>query len=150
MAEYEWTKPSKVPDLTDDEGDLNVGDKTASTSDIEQNDISNDYFLSSLSILADKEGEISKLFCSYTNESVEIGIYYMQFHKNGELQRVFVDDSIVTHLQKPAFAGTKLWVALVEKAWAKIHGNYAKIIEGKVHETLRDLTGAPTYEYSVE
>ena len=41
----------------------------------------------------------------------------------------------------------ELWVMLLEKAWAKIHGSYARIIGGQAHETLRDLTGAPAWEY---
>jgi len=36
---------------------------------------------------------------------------------------------------------------LMEKAWAKLHGNYARIIAGSAQKTLRDLTGAPTYLY---
>lgn len=36
---------------------------------------------------------------------------------------------------------------LLEKVWAKLHGNYARIIGGQAHETLRDLTGAPGFEF---
>ena len=36
---------------------------------------------------------------------------------------------------------------LLEKAWAKIHGSYERIIGGQAHETLRDITGAPAFEY---
>ena len=32
---------------------------------------------------------------------------------------------------------------LLEKAWAKINGNYNKIIGGFSSEVLHDLTGAP-------
>jgi len=33
---------------------------------------------------------------------------------------------------------------ILEKAWAKIHGNYAAIESGLTTECLHDLTGAPT------
>lgn len=36
---------------------------------------------------------------------------------------------------------------LLEKAWAKIHGSYERIIGGMAHHTIRDLTGAPGYEF---
>ena len=36
---------------------------------------------------------------------------------------------------------------LLEKAWAKIHGSYLRIENGKTYETFRDVTGAPAYEY---
>jgi hypothetical protein len=38
---------------------------------------------------------------------------------------------------------------LVEKAWAKIHGSYNNIVRGCMHETMRDLTGAPSNSYSI-
>lgn len=41
----------------------------------------------------------------------------------------------------------ELWVLLLEKAWAKVHGDYCKIVGGLSHETFRDMTGAPGYMY---
>lgn len=75
-----------------------------------------------------------------------------------------MDDFVPTQYDKPAFSntiGNELWVVLLEKAWAKVHGSYEKIeagrrkqpannqrIEaGQAHYTLRDLTGAPSYQY---
>lgn len=43
--------------------------------------------------------------------------------------------------------GPELWVLILEKAWAKIHGSYERIIGGQAHLTLRDLNGAPGFEY---
>ena len=40
-----------------------------------------------------------------------------------------------------------MWVILLEKAWAKIHGSYDTIIAGDGAKTLRDITGAPSYGY---
>ena len=36
---------------------------------------------------------------------------------------------------------------ILEKAWAKIHGDYLAIMGGLSHETFRDLTGAPAFMY---
>ena len=35
---------------------------------------------------------------------------------------------------------------MMEKAWAKIHGSYDRIVSGTVYLTLRDLTGAPGFQ----
>ena len=36
---------------------------------------------------------------------------------------------------------------MLEKAWAKLHGDYVRIIGGLSHETFRDITGAPSYMF---
>tara|TARA_B110000285_G_C14988455_1_gene545059 strand:- start:640 stop:837 length:198 start_codon:yes stop_codon:yes gene_type:complete len=38
---------------------------------------------------------------------------------------------------------------LIEKAWAKYYGGYENINYGRSSEFLRDLTGAPAFEYEV-
>ena len=40
-----------------------------------------------------------------------------------------------------------LWVAILEKVWATLHGSYERIVNGDARSVLRDITGAPTYEY---
>ena len=48
----------------------------------------------------------------------------------------------------PSFSqgnGAELWVLLIEKAWAKIHGCYERIEAGDSALTFRDLTGAPSF-----
>ena len=53
---------------------------------------------------------------------------------------------------KPAFThnfSNKLWVMLLEKAWAKVHRGYLNINEGLAIESLHDLTGAPTKTFGV-
>ena len=42
--------------------------------------------------------------------------------------------------------GNELWVLIMEKAWAKVHHSYHRIIGGQCHETFRDVTGAPSWE----
>ena len=47
--------------------------------------------------------------------------------------------------------GGKLWLALLEKAYAKSHGGYAAIeAEIDVSVALFDLTGIPTFSYNLQ
>ncbi len=43
-----------------------------------------------------------------------------------------------------------LRVLILEKAWAKLYGNYAQIEAGLTKEALRDLTCAPAFTLFVE
>jgi hypothetical protein len=43
-----------------------------------------------------------------------------------------------------------LWGPLLEKAWAKVKGNYGQADGGYTGNGIRALTGAPVYEYFTE
>lgn len=86
-------------------------------------------------------------------ETNEQCIYAVSLYKNGLPIAVVLDDFIVCKNAQPAFskaAGCEIWVLLLEKAWAKIHGSFHRIIGGMSHLTMRDLTGAPGYEYEIK
>jgi len=43
-----------------------------------------------------------------------------------------------------------MWVLLIEKAYAKLHGNYYTLRGGFANEGMIDLTGCPTSSYIFE
>lgn len=63
---------------------------------------------------------------------------------------MYVDDYIPCHPKSdcPVFAMSKhdghLWVMLMEKAWAKLHGSYCMTRQGYPSMVYAHLTGAPT------
>jgi len=64
---------------------------------------------------------------------------------------VVVDDWIpVTRNNKPAFSSNKdqeMWVILLEKAWAKLHGTYARTEAGLPSFATMHLLGTPAKSY---
>jgi calpain-15 len=98
--------------------------------------------------LAEYPDRIRKLFvCNCLNDN---NIFGVRVTKNGESKLVLLDDSFPCKNNRVAFStahDNELWVLLLEKAWAKMHGDYCRIIGGLCHETFRDMTGAPGYMY---
>ena len=73
----------------------------------------------------------------------------MQMCKHGQWMGVRVDDYFPCRPGQggPVFSqanGPELWVLLLEKAYAKLHGSYFSLRSGMCYEGLIDLTGAPT------
>ena len=44
--------------------------------------------------------------------------------------------------------GNELWVPIIEKVWAKVHGTYYRTTSGSSYETFRDVLGAPAWVYN--
>jgi calpain-15 len=102
---------------------------------IVQGHCADSYFLSVLSIIANDRELLKKLFVTHSVN--EVGIYAFNFYVNGKLKEVVIDDYIPcdpANQNYPAFASSKkygeIWVCLLEKAWAKLHGSYAAISIG--------------------
>jgi calpain-15 len=74
--------------------------------------------------------------------------------KNGNWTEVTVDDYFPCTLNGgPIFSrsnGDELWVLLLEKAYAKLHGSYFALRGGFANEGMLDLTGCPTEAIELE
>lgn len=104
--------------------------------DILQGRLGNCYFLSAIAGIAECPYRIKKVFSSTTMN--ENGIYMARVLFKGVYQEVVVDDYFPCSEQgvllgaQPA-GGKEIWVMVVEKAWAKLHGSY-DIIDGKLSD----------------
>ena len=79
------------------------------------------------------------------------GIYCFRFSKHGSWFYVLVDDRLPFRQKEPLFSRThgldkvpQIWAALIEKAYAKLHGSYFALSLGFVDDALEDLTSWPT------
>jgi calpain-15 len=93
-----------------------------------------------------------KLFI--TDITNEYGVYAIKITKNGEIKEVVIDDFFPCfNYGECCFTkahGNELWVLILEKVWAKIHGSYERIEAGYAHNVMRDLTGAPSFDIDIE
>ncbi|KAK9123371.1 hypothetical protein Sjap_012973 [Stephania japonica] len=123
----------------------------ANPSDVCQGRLGDCWFLSAVAVLTEVS-QISKVII--TPEYNEEGIYTVCFCIQGEWVPVVVDDWIPCEtLGKPAFATSKkvneVWVSILEKAYAKLHGSYEALEGGLVQDALVDLTGGAGEEIDI-
>ena len=82
----------------------------------------------------------------------DVGIYAMQFYTLGVPHTIIVDDYLPLYDHGNGSYGTmfahvgddsSLWGPILEKAFAKYHGNYLHIEGGNPMYSARTLSGAP-------
>jgi hypothetical protein len=117
--------------------------------DIEQGLLGDCYLLAAIAALAEFPGRVQKLFLQ--QERNEAGCYVVKLFVSGQYVNVTVDDYFpIDAYKRLAFAGSKnqeLWVMLLEKAWAKLHGDFSVIEGGDSRESIAAITGAPAEYY---
>ncbi|XP_052185448.1 calpain-type cysteine protease DEK1 [Diospyros lotus] len=139
----EWMRPTEIVK----ENNLNsypcLFSGAANPSDVCQGRLGDCWFLSAVAVLTEVS-RISEVII--TPEYNEEGIYTVRFCIQGDWVPVVVDDWIPCESPgRPSFAtskkGNELWVSILEKAYAKLHGSYEALEGGLVQDALVDLTG---------
>jgi len=124
---YNWCRAEDILSSKN----FQVFEEGISPDDILQGSIGDCYFLSAIGSLCKFSRYIDKLF--FTKEKTKEHLYGVYIYLNGSWKLVLIDDFLPysgKHFKKFAFSassGKELWVAFLEKAWAKINGSYAKI-----------------------
>ncbi|KAK7945702.1 hypothetical protein WMY93_001430 [Mugilogobius chulae] len=81
------------------------------------------------------------------------GFFRFCFWQYGHWKDVIIDDFLPCVDFKPCFSQclspTAFWVAMLEKAYAKLHGSYESLWAGQVSEALVDLTGGLAEHWSL-
>eukprot|EP00742_Colponemidia_sp_Colp-10_P020206 GILJ01023526.1.p1 GENE.GILJ01023526.1~~GILJ01023526.1.p1 ORF type:complete len:634 (-),score=59.82 GILJ01023526.1:90-1910(-) len=96
---------------------------------------------------------VKDIFCPTQYD--EIGCYSCRVCKNGWWQVCVIDDLMPVNpaTKVPIYAKNRdepheLWVSLLEKAYAKLHGSYAAIRQGDPAHAMADLVGGPYTRFS--
>ncbi|KAG0050551.1 hypothetical protein BGZ83_004674 [Gryganskiella cystojenkinii] len=120
----------------------------AAPQDIEQGAIGDCWFLASLAVICNIPGLLEQL-CVKRNE--QIGVYGFIFFKDGDWVSTVVDDQLFyrtdsRNYKKSLYFSScseerETWLPLMEKAYAKIHGDYESLEGGFTAEGVEDLTG---------
>jgi hypothetical protein len=117
--------------------------------DVVQGALTNTWFLGAASALSTRPELLASLFVDHSPACETYGVYTVRLYKNGMWNNVVIDDKLpVTTDGHFLFSRCKdpseLWLPLLEKAYAKLHGCYECLMQGSVQFALQDLTaGAP-------
>ncbi|KAK2189008.1 hypothetical protein NP493_110g00003 [Ridgeia piscesae] len=136
-----WKRP---PEICDNPRFIADG---ASRFDLFQGKLGNCWFVAAAAVLATKPDLFEKVVPAdqHFDGDKYAGIFRFNFWRYGAWSEVIIDDRLPTKDGKLIFAHNRntpdeFWGALVEKAYAKIHGSYQALISGFANEALVDFT----------
>ncbi|CAL4077497.1 unnamed protein product [Meganyctiphanes norvegica] len=137
---FQWKRPKDIcenPKLFIDGG---------SRFDIKQGDLGNCWFLAATANLTRTRKLFHQVVTKDQNFQTQYaGIFHFRFWQYGKWVEVVVDDRLPTFDGKLVFMhsqrGNEFWSALMEKAYAKLHGSYESLEFGSTCEGMEDLTG---------
>ena len=145
----EWKRPHEI---FTGEGKPMMMKEGLSAGDVKQGALGDCWLLGSFLCLATNPEMLANLI---VHDGIEFGYAVFQFFKNGRWQYIIVDTQIpYNQTQKSPLYGMcsdpqEFWVPLIEKAYAKLHGNYEKLNGGKMSEGMVDLTGGVSEKFNL-
>ena len=144
-----WKRATQIP------GNNTLWGKGVSADDIIQGNIGNCWFLAAASAAADADPTfITKAFHNTSNQLNAAGIYAVDFYTLGVPHTVVVDDFMprttgddgvkkINAYADVSKSDQSMWGAILEKAFAKLVGNYLHTAGGYPYAGVRRIVGGP-------
>ena len=144
---WKWLRPHEISK----DAKFSLGNKAEC--DMKPGPMCDGQFIGALAIIS-THPVIENIFIE--TDHMDKGYVSFQFFKNGEWKYIIIDTLL------PYYSETKqllfsqcaepneFWVALVEKAYAKMNGSYENILNISMTETLVDLTGGVADKINLE
>ncbi|XP_023233668.1 calpain-D-like [Centruroides sculpturatus] len=145
-VECQWLRPCKIKSShAESEIDWVMIRYPLEASDIVQGSLGDCWLMSALAVLVKQPQLLERVIV--TKDICPEGAYKFQLYKNGYWKLVVIDDLLPCDangfLLYSEAKRKQLWVSLIEKAAAKLHGCYEALESGRVIDGLQVLTGAP-------
>ncbi|KAL4220104.1 Calpain-6 [Mactra antiquata] len=143
-ADIVWKRPGEIV------SNPKFFEAGVSSDDFSQGSLGNCWFVAACACLAEDSKLWKKIVPDHTEQEWNeknkyAGIFHFKFWRCGEWVDVVIDDYLPTRNGRLIYTHSKtrneFWSALLEKAYAKLAGDYESLVGGNAKDALVDMTG---------